>query len=463
MVAAVLLLAVGVAGPARAQTSPTSSTSTSTTVGPTTSTTVAPATTTTTTTPPTTVPPTTVPPTVPPTTAPLPTAPPPAPVPVSPPAPQPVDTKAEAGSEEPPPRVAVPPRTTPHVPTPVDQAVSKVLDEQLKAAQTAADQALAASQAADLVLARLEAEQAKLQRSFESLHADEAAAAGRLVTQRQSMRIRAVAIYVSGPGDPVIPVGNDIHEYGRRRVLVQALHAADRRTLDQYEAAKSAAGNDVNGIVDQLEELNGKVIAARADSEAKAAAVQSGLRGVGTATAVGPVAISGFAFPVAEPHNFVDTFGAPRSGGRLHQGNDIFAPYGTPLIACERGVVGKMGTNSLGGIKLWITGESGTSYYYAHLSAFALNVVDGTVVEPGDIVGFVGNTGNAITTPPHLHFEIHPGGGPAIDPYAILHAADEATKLLAAQQPAPIIAPPTLPPPAIAATPTPAGSAGAVP
>jgi murein DD-endopeptidase MepM/ murein hydrolase activator NlpD len=253
------------------------------------------------------------------------------------------------------------------------------------------------------------------------------------------MRIRAVAIYVSGPGDPIIPVGSDIHEYGRRRVLVQALHAADRRTLDQYQAAKDAAGGDVNGIVDQLEDLNGKVIAARADSEAKASAVQNGLRSVGTAHAVVPVAISGFAFPVADPHNFVDTFGAPRSGGRQHEGNDIFAPYGNPLFACERGVITKMGTNTLGGTKLWIVGESGTSYYYAHLSAYALNLVDGTVVEPGDVVGFVGNSGDAITTPPHLHFEIHPGGGPAIDPYAIL-------KLLAAQKPARVVVPPTLPP-----------------
>ena len=469
VLAAVLVLLAGLAGPARAQTQPTttSTSSTSTTVAPTTTTTqppvTAPPTTAPPTTPPATQPPVTQPPVIaPPETSPPVTAP-AAVVPVAPPAPQPVDTKTEDGSEEPPPRVAVPPRTTPRVATAVDQAVSKVLDEQLKAAQLTAKNALAASQQADLVLARLEAEQRKLQRSFESLHADEAAAAQRLVSQRQNMRIRAVAIYVSGPGDPVIPVGDDIHEYGRRRVLVQALHAADRRTLDQYVEAKNTAGDDVDGIVDKLEDLNGKVIAARADSEAKAAAVQSGLRGVGTATAVGPVAISGFAFPVAEPHNFISSFGFPRSGGRLHQGNDIFAPYGTPLFACERGVVGQMGTNSLGGIKLWITGESGTSYYYAHLSAFALTVVDGTVVEPGDIVGFVGNTGNAITTPPHLHFEIHPGGGAAIDPFPILKAADEATKLLEAQQPAPVIVPPTLPPSVAAPPVAPAAGTAAIP
>jgi murein DD-endopeptidase MepM/ murein hydrolase activator NlpD len=117
-------------------------------------------------------------------------------------------------------------------------------------------------------------------------------------------------------------------------------------------------------------------------------------------------------------------------------------------------VIGKVGTNTLGGTKLWITGESGTSYYYAHLSAYASGIADGTLVEPGDVIGYVGNTGNAITTPPHLHFEIHPGSGPAMDPFNILKAADDATKLLAAQQPAPLVAPPTLPAPA-AATATP--------
>jgi murein DD-endopeptidase MepM/ murein hydrolase activator NlpD len=446
VVVAALALLAAVARPVAAQTEPTttSSSSTSTSVAPTTTTTIPP--TTTTTAPVVTAPPATAPPaTPPPETVPTTLPPAPAPVPTPPPAPVPVDTKAEDGSEEPPPVVAVPPRATPRIPTAVDQAVKRVLEEQLKAAQRAATSAMAASQAADATLAILEAEQRKLQRSFEELHSDEAAAAQRLIAQRQNMRIRAVAIYVSGPGDPVIPVGDDIHEYGRRRVLVEALHEADRRTLDQYVAAKNAAGSDVDGIVDKLEDLNGRVLAARADSEAKAAAVQNGLRGVGTATAVRPVAISGFAFPVAEPHNFISSFGFPRSGGRLHQGNDIFAPYGTPLFACERGIVTRMGTDSLGGTKLWIVGESGTSYYYAHLAAFAIGLVDGTIVEPGDVVGFVGNTGNAITTPPHLHFEIHPGGGPAVDPYPILKAADDATKLQASLQPARAASTPTFP------------------
>ncbi|MGH2684782.1 MAG: M23 family metallopeptidase, partial [Actinomycetota bacterium] len=120
---------------------------------------------------------------------------------------------------------------------------------------------------------------------------------------------------------------------------------------------------------------------------------------------------------------------APRMPGteyeHLHQGTDIFAPAGTSLLACERGVITKMGTDVLGGIKLWLVGESGARYYYAHLTAFADDIEEGDVVEAGTVVGFVGNTGNAVGTPSHLHFEIHPGAGPAVNPFPLLKAVDE--------------------------------------
>lgn len=424
------------AGPVPAQTDSTSSTTASTVGLPITTTPTTGATTTTAPAAPT----STEAPAGPPTTLPPETVPPPMPqssIPAPPAAPEPVEITGEDGSEEPPPAaVAVPPRSVPRAATPVDEAVAKVVDEQLRLARQAASVAAAESRAADLVLAKVVAEQASVQRAFEGLQANDTDAAQRLVSLRRAMRARAVALYISGPGEPVISLGDDIQEYGRRQVLVEAMHAVDRRLLRQYLGAKKAAGGEVATLVDLLEDVNGRVVAAQADAAVKMATVQRGLQGIGTATAVGPVGASGFAFPVALPHNFISSFGFPRSGGRLHQGNDLFAPYGTPLFAAERGVVGKVGTNSLGGIKLWISGASGTSYYYAHLSAFALGIADGTVVDPGDIVGFVGNTGNAISTPPHLHFEIHPGGGDAIDPYPILHAADVATRTALAQRPA---------------------------
>jgi Peptidase family M23 len=124
--------------------------------------------------------------------------------------------------------------------------------------------------------------------------------------------------------------------------------------------------------------------------------------------------------------SFVDTFGAPRMTGtkyqHKHEGTDIFAPIGTKLLATTRGVIERKGVAVLGGNKLWLHGEDGTQYYYAHLSAFVEGVDDGTVVEAGQVIGYVGITGNAVGTPSHLHFEIHPGGGGAINPFPTLDA-----------------------------------------
>src|SRR3546814_18144455 len=76
-----------------------------------------------------------------------------------------------------------------------------------------------------------------------------------------------------------------------------------------------------------------------------------------------------------------------------------------------------MGSDVLGGTKIWVKGESGTYYYYAHLSAFAEGMHDGKLVEPGEVIGFVGDTGNARGGPANLHFQIPPDGGAPVNPY----------------------------------------------
>ncbi|MGI9599102.1 MAG: M23 family metallopeptidase, partial [Acidimicrobiales bacterium] len=103
-----------------------------------------------------------------------------------------------------------------------------------------------------------------------------------------------------------------------------------------------------------------------------------------------------------------------------HEGIDLFAAQGTPLVATERGVITKVGVGRLGGLKFWLKGESGSEWYYAHLDSFAPGLADGIVVEAGQLVGFVGNTGNAIGTPPHLHMQLHPNGGQPVNPYPLL-------------------------------------------
>jgi len=139
-------------------------------------------------------------------------------------------------------------------------------------------------------------------------------------------------------------------------------------------------------------------------------------------------ASGGYVFPVfGSSASYTDDYGAPRAGTGTHHGNDIFAPTGTPVMAIADGEVYKVGVNTLGGNRLWLRDGFGNTYYYAHLSGYASQIRDGVRVRAGEIIGFVGNTGQAITTPPHLHFEIHPGDGDAVNPYPYLQAWQRGT------------------------------------
>ncbi len=129
-----------------------------------------------------------------------------------------------------------------------------------------------------------------------------------------------------------------------------------------------------------------------------------------------------YVFPVFGDVGFTDDYGAPRAVTGWHHGNDIFAPTGTPLLAVADGTLSRVGINNLGGNRLWLTDDAGNEFYYAHLSAYAPAAVSGARVRAGQVIGFVGNTGQAITTPPHLHFEVHPNAGDSVNPYPYLVA-----------------------------------------
>ncbi|MFM9036814.1 MAG: peptidoglycan-binding protein [Actinomycetota bacterium] len=130
-------------------------------------------------------------------------------------------------------------------------------------------------------------------------------------------------------------------------------------------------------------------------------------------------------FPVLGPCWFSDTWGAPRSGGRRHEGVDIIARTGQPLYAVVNGTITRQffdRPGSLGGNALRLTAPDGTYFHYAHLSAFAEGVGLDSVVVAGQIIGYVGSTGSS--SAPHLHFEYHPGGGAAVNPFPIVKAVD---------------------------------------
>jgi murein DD-endopeptidase MepM/ murein hydrolase activator NlpD len=114
-----------------------------------------------------------------------------------------------------------------------------------------------------------------------------------------------------------------------------------------------------------------------------------------------------------------DTWGAPRGTGRRHEGQDIFAPKGTPILSATNGYVYKIGQNNLGGQTVSVISAGGRVYYYAHLDAYAPNLAVGDPVTTRTVLGFVGTTGNAVGTPPHLHFGIYTMSG-AINPLPLL-------------------------------------------
>jgi murein DD-endopeptidase MepM/ murein hydrolase activator NlpD len=124
--------------------------------------------------------------------------------------------------------------------------------------------------------------------------------------------------------------------------------------------------------------------------------------------------------PVAgvKPSHLADTWGGMRSEGRRHEGIDIFAKRGTPVLAATEGIVLRVGTNRLGGQVVWVLGPGGQRHYYAHLDSYG-DVHAGMRIDAGTVLGYVGNTGNAATTPPHLHYGIYTAGG-AVNPYPYL-------------------------------------------
>jgi murein DD-endopeptidase MepM/ murein hydrolase activator NlpD len=127
------------------------------------------------------------------------------------------------------------------------------------------------------------------------------------------------------------------------------------------------------------------------------------------------------------PEDLVDTFDDARSGGRVHEAIDIMAPRGTPVVAVADGRIASVRTNRLGGKVLYLTSPDGRHrFYYAHLDGYAPGVAAGATALQGDTLGYVGNTGNARHTAPHLHFQVMEGSGRAvhsgrkINPYTLL-------------------------------------------
>ncbi|MGH9194708.1 MAG: murein hydrolase activator EnvC family protein, partial [Acidimicrobiia bacterium] len=209
-------------------------------------------------------------------------------------------------------------------------------------------------------------------------------------------------------------------EIAELRADLAAKKAEQQSALSRLESISANLSEDF----EKAKALEAKLIADRAEqlrrkreAERRAAAAAAAARRSSRSFSPGK-----FVCPVDGPSSFRDSWGESRSGGRRHQGVDIFAAYGTPTAAVVDGVILRMSSSSLGGLTLYLRGSDGSEYFYAHLARYA-EVSVGQHVPAGTHVAYVGNSGNARGTAPHLHFEIHPGGGGAINPYPTVKAA----------------------------------------
>jgi peptidoglycan LD-endopeptidase LytH len=138
-----------------------------------------------------------------------------------------------------------------------------------------------------------------------------------------------------------------------------------------------------------------------------------------TTTTTPPVRTGGGTCPVAGPVLFSDTWGAPRSGGRSHQGVDMIAARGTPIVAIYDGRIHRITTGVLSGYAVWLRADNGDLFFYAHLDGYG-DISVGQQVPEGYVIGYNGSTGNAPDWLPHLHFEWHPSGIGAVNPYPLV-------------------------------------------
>jgi murein DD-endopeptidase MepM/ murein hydrolase activator NlpD len=286
---------------------------------------------------------------------------------------------------------------------------------------------------------------ANTQAQIDAVRADRARVKARMLTVQQLMTARVRRVFETGGADTIqilltadsFAQFTDRVQYlgrlaqGDDRLIYEAQTTSEelRRTGEDLSRLSKAQAATVSALAEQkatiaelfaeqqslVARLHDRLAAEQAAAARRAAALADA-----AARAVGGGALR--ACPVGQPRSFSDDFGEPRYGGgfHYHQGIDILAPLGTPVYAAQSGRF-VADSNSLGGISANVYSDTGDRTYYAHMSSYA-GVASGAHVPAGMLIGHVGNTGDAAGGPYHLHFEYHPGGGSAVDPYRMLVA-----------------------------------------
>lgn len=257
---------------------------------------------------------------------------------------------------------------------------------------------------------------------------------------RSQIEQRAVQAYTQGSGGFVGSLfdADNFREFAVRVIFNQQQASADetlllearrtgaelRRKQRSLEADEASKEKEVGALRDQSSRVGGVLRAQQAlvanltEAERQSLFKSAGrfkLPGSGVLSGAGRV-IAMQACPASGPRSFSNDWGAPRGGGRRrHKGTDVFSAMGSPAGAVVSGRISRLSSGGNGGMMLYLKGNDGNEYFYAHMSSFKSSV--GQSVSAGQTIATVGNSGNARGGAPHIHFEIHPGGGAAINPF----------------------------------------------
>ncbi|MFO7591721.1 MAG: peptidoglycan DD-metalloendopeptidase family protein [Acidimicrobiia bacterium] len=291
----------------------------------------------------------------------------------------------------------------------------------IAAAQRYAD-ALTEQATQEAEIARLEAEIPRLRARTDELKVQVRDRAVQMYRQGSTMPL-SLMLDAGGVVEAARAIQLTASAAGHDRALAGELtRTAARLERDEADLRVRKASQDalVVQLADERVAVDQALLAAdQAVSNLEAVgASQAEFRDVSGAAA-GQVRTGAAACPVAGVTVFVNDWGAPRSGGRTHKGNDLLAAMGTPLEAVVAGTV-QWDDDDLGGIGAWLMGDDGVGYYYAHMSRR-----EGAAprrVARGEVIGFVGDTGNAVGGPPHLHFGVRSQSGEMVNPFPTLRA-----------------------------------------